>query len=83
MHVRLNSLKPFSFSVADTGPGIKEKNRERVFEPFYRESSQNIPGTGLGLAIVKTICEQNHLKLDLDWTDNSEKLGLTVTVKEN
>ena len=83
VHVRLNSLKPFSFSVADTGPGIKEKNRERVFEPFYRESSQNIPGTGLGLAIVKTICEQNHLKLDLDWTDNSEKLGLTVTVKEN
>ncbi len=80
--IRLMSLKPFSFFVCDTGPGITEENRERVFEPFYRESGQSIPGTGLGLAIVKTICEQNHLTIRLDWTDPISKSGLKVTVTE-
>lgn len=45
-------------TVADTGPGISEDDRERIFEPFYRgprERASEVPGTGLGLAIVREI----------------------------
>ncbi|CAM3200488.1 ATP-binding protein [Paenibacillus taichungensis] len=44
--------------VADSGVGIPEAERERVFEKFYRsESSRHVTGTGLGLAICRGIVE--------------------------
>jgi two-component system OmpR family sensor kinase len=43
--------------VADTGPGIPEGERTRVFERFYRLAGADVPGTGLGLAIVKQVAE--------------------------
>jgi len=46
--------------VTDRGPGIPERDRERVFEPFYRGSSAGrSPGSGLGLAIAKGFVEAN------------------------
>jgi two-component system, OmpR family, sensor kinase len=46
--------------VEDTGPGIHEKDHERIFHRFYRADaarthSADSPGTGLGLAIVRAI----------------------------
>ena len=46
--------------VADTGIGIPEDERGRLFERFYRSSvvlDHNIPGTGLGLAISRRIVD--------------------------
>ncbi len=46
------------FSVKDTGPGVAEADRERIFEPFARSSSalqHAIESTGLGLAIVRRL----------------------------
>ena len=50
------------FEVIDTGVGLDEIDRERVFEKFYRvrKDSHMAPGTGLGLALVKLIVEDVH-----------------------
>jgi len=47
-------------SVSDSGVGIPEQEREKVFEPFYRSSASRglaQAGTGLGLTFVKTVVE--------------------------
>jgi signal transduction histidine kinase len=44
--------------VADSGPGIPEEDRERVFERFFhRHPSGQEPGTGLGLAVVAAVVQ--------------------------
>jgi two-component system, NtrC family, sensor histidine kinase GlrK len=42
--------------ILDTGPGIPQQDRRRVFDAFYQGHSEHagpVKGTGLGLAIVK------------------------------
>lgn len=51
------------FRVADTGPGIPEAERERIFDKFYQTRRDDTTrrdrrGTGLGLAICKHIVER-------------------------
>lgn len=45
-------------SVADTGPGIRSEERDRLFERFYRSAQARTgSGLGLGLAIAKGVVE--------------------------
>lgn len=48
--------------VVDRGPGIPEKMRPHVFDPFF---TTNEHGTGLGLYIARQLCEANQATLDL------------------
>jgi signal transduction histidine kinase/CheY-like chemotaxis protein len=48
-------IKEGSYSVlrvADTGIGIPDEDRDRIFEPFYSKKKLGRSGTGLGMAIV-------------------------------
>lgn len=50
--------KHVCLSVEDTGTGIPEELKERVFEPFFRvdkSRSRELGGVGLGLALVREI----------------------------
>jgi two-component system, OmpR family, sensor histidine kinase TctE len=43
--------------VADSGPGIPDDQRERVFDRFFRMSDDASGGCGLGLSIVRQVAE--------------------------
>jgi two-component system sensor histidine kinase KdpD len=47
--------------IVDRGPGVPADQRERIFEPFYRDdrSPGSHRGSGLGLAIVRGFVEAN------------------------
>ena len=44
-------------SIADAGPGVPERERGRIFEPYVQIEAQRAGGLGLGLAICKRIVE--------------------------
>ena len=45
--------------VSDTGPGIPEGEREKIFEPYYRvRGATGVPGSGLGLAVARRLLEE-------------------------
>jgi signal transduction histidine kinase len=52
--------------IEDSGPGIPEQERDRVFDRFYRGGGQEQTGSGLGLAIVKRIADRHDAALSLD-----------------
>ncbi|EGG99720.1 sensor histidine kinase [gamma proteobacterium IMCC2047] len=56
-------------SIEDSGPGIDAKQRDRIFERFYRIDGDRHPsgemGCGLGLAIVKHIVELHHATIQV------------------
>jgi two-component system sensor histidine kinase TctE len=64
--------------VEDTGPGIPESERERVFERFYRIIDSGSQGTGLGLAIVRDIVIAHDG--DIALCGDAAKPGLRVDV---
>jgi two-component system phosphate regulon sensor histidine kinase PhoR len=56
------------FEVWDTGPGVPEAHRARLFERFYRVDpgrSRDMGGTGLGLSIVKHLVEAMRGKVGM------------------
>jgi protein-histidine pros-kinase len=60
--------------VADTGPGIGEPERERIFERLYRAApavSGQVPGAGLGLPIALAIAVAHRGTIELVTSDDS------------
>ena len=53
------------FRVADSGPGIPEEERSKVFSRFYRSLGTKESGSGLGLSIVTRIVDLHHFDISL------------------
>lgn len=66
--------------VEDSGPGIPEAERNRVFDPFHRIPGSDQIGSGLGLSIVRAIASRCDAAVHLDFADEQSKTGLRVTV---
>ena len=57
--------------VKDTGIGIREKDREKLFESFQRleeKRNRNVEGTGLGISIVTKLLEMMNSSLEVEST---------------
>jgi signal transduction histidine kinase len=64
--------------IADSGPGIPEEAREKVFQRFFRlDTSRATPGSGLGLSLVAAVAKLHGVAISLD--DN--KPGLRITLE--
>jgi signal transduction histidine kinase len=67
-----------TFRIEDSGPGIPKAEISKVFERFYRATTNtNIIGSGLGLAITKIAVQQLQGTIHLEPSDLG---GLLVTV---
>jgi signal transduction histidine kinase len=65
-------------SVVDTGPGIPETERERIFERFYRLAENGEPGSGLGLSIVQRIAELHGATIAISAGSGDQGTCITV-----
>ncbi|MFW6262700.1 MAG: sensor histidine kinase [Thermotogota bacterium] len=67
-------------TVKDTGIGIREEERIRIFERFFRgtESFKHAQGSGLGLPLVKYLCEISGYKV---WFESKWMIGSTFYVQ--
>lgn len=67
-------------SVADTGIGISEEHKSRLFRPFSQadnSTARSYGGSGLGLSICKAIIED--VLGGMIWLESSQGVGTTVT----
>ncbi len=66
-------------SVADRGPGIEAKDRDRALRRFVRlEKSRTQPGTGLGLSLVAAVARLHNGAVALE--DNNPGLKVVLTL---
>jgi PAS domain S-box-containing protein len=64
--------------IQDSGIGIPESDKKRLFEKFYRASNvDNISGTGLGMAIIKQAVDLHGGSINFE---SEEGVGTTFTV---
>lgn len=63
--------------VSDTGPGIPDAQKEKVFDRFFKGQKSNASGSGLGLSIVKSIADMHGAEIAL--SDNKPS-GLVFEV---
>jgi nitrogen fixation/metabolism regulation signal transduction histidine kinase len=63
------------FEVSDTGQGLTEEERQRLFTPYYTTKQH---GTGLGLAIVQSVVADHHGRI---WVDSEPGKGTTFHIE--
>jgi two-component system, OmpR family, sensor histidine kinase KdpD len=72
--------------VHDRGPGIPERERERIFDKFYRRGAvkDRVPGTGLGLYIAREILRTHggDLWIESEPGEGSEFCAALPVLKE-
>lgn len=63
--------------IIDHGPGVREDEFERVFEPFYRRHGGQGSGAGLGLAIARGFAAANGGRV---WVESRPDQGSTFAL---
>jgi signal transduction histidine kinase len=66
-----NNERIIEFKVKDSGIGINQKNKEKIFDAFVQEDSsesRKYKGSGLGLAISKKLLQILNSKIELNTT---------------
>jgi signal transduction histidine kinase len=63
------------FSLADTGKGIPEDIRDKLFDSFVTSGKKG--GTGLGLAIVKKVIEEHRGRIEVE---SEQDVGTTFKI---
>ncbi len=64
-------------TISDTGPGIPDKDKARVFERFVRTDKTGKTGSGLGLSIASWIANIHHVTIKLQ---DHQPQGLSVAI---
>ncbi len=68
-------------AICDTGPGIPEPERHKVFQRFYRlDQSRSSSGSGLGLSLVAAVAKLHGIKISL--ADNAPGLCVNLQLPE-
>jgi signal transduction histidine kinase len=70
------------FVVYDQGPGIRQEELERIFEPLYhaaasRGDDARLPGTGLGLPVARRIAEAHGGRVTVESPPRTQPASLT------
>lgn len=60
-------------SIADTGPGISQEDREHIFEPFYTKKKFGHSGTGLGLAVVWNTVQEHQGVIEVEQPEEGSR----------
>ena len=65
IYITVLPQKKVCVSIADTGPGIKKEDINKIWDKYYRAEKRHkrsMVGSGLGLSIVKNILELHSFK---------------------
>jgi len=73
--VQKNDTDFIEIALYDDGPGIKDEQIEKIFEPYVTTKAK---GTGLGLAIVKKIIEEHGGAI---WVDTRRTIGVGFIIQ--
>ena len=69
-------------ALCDSGPGINESERDKVFQRFYRaDASRSTAGSGLGLSLVQAVATVHKMKIEL--VDNEPGLCVILRFETN
>jgi len=74
VHLRIVDDK-ISVEISDTGAGISENDKEKIFDRFYRgEKSRSSSGTGLGLSLVNAVINLHNGSIEVTNTNPGLKI---------
>ena len=71
--------KNVCFSISDTGSGIPEAYKQRIFDTFFQMDATNSQGSGIGLALVRSFVTLQGGTISV--ADNPEGQGTTFTIQ--
>ena len=72
-------LKKVHLEIADSGEGISDEEKTRLFEPYFSTKSS---GVGLGLAIVKKVIKEHGGEINVQ-SELGERTTFSILLAKN